>query len=47
MFYCRDRQNTAKANRKLEKRTKELQLQAEDEKRHAEQYKDQVGYLRS
>jgi len=31
-----------KANRKLEKKTKELQLQAEDEKRHADQCKDQV-----
>jgi len=31
-----------KANRKLEKKTKELQLQTEDEKRHADQYKDQV-----
>lgn len=39
---CRDRQATRNANRKLEKKTKELQLQAEDEKRHAEQSKDQV-----
>jgi len=34
-----------KANRKLEKKTKELQLQAEDEKRHADQCKDQVRRL--
>jgi ribosomal protein L9 len=32
----------AKNNRKLEKRLKEMLLQLEDERRHADQYKEQV-----
>lgn len=32
----------SKNNRKLEKRLKELLLQLEDERRHADQYKEQV-----
>ena len=31
----------AKANRKLEKKIKELMMQLEDERRHADQYKEQ------
>ena len=45
-LFCRDRQATGKTNRKLEKKMKEVQLQAEDEKRHAEQYKDQVEWCK-
>merc|ERR550519_2435166 len=33
--------NRAKANRKLEKKIKELLMQLEDERRHADQYKEQ------
>ncbi len=32
----------SRGNRKLEKRMKELMIQAEDERRHADQYKEQV-----
>lgn len=32
----------AKSSRKLEKRVKELLLQLDDERRHADQYKEQV-----
>ena len=32
----------SKNNRKLEKRLKEMLLQLEDERRHADQYKEQV-----
>ena len=31
----------AKGNRKLEKKIKELMMQLEDERRHADQYKEQ------
>ena len=31
-----------RANRRLEKKLKELVIQAEDERRHADQYKEQV-----
>ena len=31
----------AKSNRKLEKKIKELMMQLEDERRHADQYKEQ------
>lgn len=31
-----------KTNRKLDKKLKELMMQVEDERRHADQYKDQV-----
>lgn len=37
----KERQAALKANRKLEKKVKELMLQLEDEKRHADQYKEQ------
>ncbi|KAI0207651.1 hypothetical protein LSAT2_007632 [Lamellibrachia satsuma] len=38
----RDRQALAKANRRLEKKMKELIMQGEDERRIADQYKEQV-----
>jgi len=38
----RERQNQGKINRKMDKRVKELTLQVEDERRLADQYKDQV-----
>ena len=45
--YCcayayRDRQMATKANKKLERKMKELVMQSEDERRHADQYKEQV-----
>lgn len=39
---ARDRLAQAKANRKLEKKLKELVMQVEDERRHADQYKEQL-----
>lgn len=39
---ARDRLGQAKANRKLEKKLKELVMQVEDERRHADQYKEQL-----
>ena len=39
---ARDRLQQAKANRKLEKKLKELVMQVEDERRHADQYKEQL-----
>ncbi|KAK6170018.1 hypothetical protein SNE40_018509 [Patella caerulea] len=39
---AKDRSTLSRANRKLEKRIKELILQGEDERRHADQYKEQV-----
>lgn len=42
----RERSAAAKAARRAEKRAKELGMQMEDERRHADQYKEQVrGYL--
>ena len=41
---CRERQNQAKINRKMDKRVKELMLQVEDERRLADQFKDQVNF---
>ena len=41
-FVTRERQNAQKLNRKMEKKVKECSLIVDDEKRHAEQYKDQV-----
>jgi len=40
--YFRERMAQSKNNRKLEKRMKEMVLQIEDERRHADQYKEQV-----
>ena len=42
---CRERQNQAKINRRLDKKTKEYTLMIEDERRTAEQHKDQVSAL--
>lgn len=39
---ARERLAQAKANRKLEKKLKELLMQVEDERRHADQYKEQL-----
>lgn len=39
----RERTLLAKNNRKLEKKYKEAMLQVEEERRHADQYKEQVG----
>ena len=41
--YPRERNTLQRGNRRLEKKLKELALQAEDERRHADQYKEQVG----
>lgn len=38
----RERQNLAKINRRTEKKLKEFALSIEDERRNAEQYKEQV-----
>lgn len=42
MPYFRERSTMAKNNRKLDKKYKEAVLQAEEERRHADQYKEQV-----
>ncbi|XP_012936861.1 myosin-10 isoform X4 [Aplysia californica] len=39
---AKERSSLARANRKMEKRSKELALQVEDERRSADQYKDQL-----
>ncbi|XP_052263225.1 myosin heavy chain, non-muscle-like isoform X5 [Dreissena polymorpha] len=41
----KERNNMQRANRRLEKKLKEVALQAEDERRHADQYKDQVDKM--
>ena len=38
---AQERMLAAKSNRKLEKKIKELMMQLEDERRHADQYKEQ------
>lgn len=43
-FSLRERALLAKNNRKLEKKYKESVLQVEEERRHADQYKEQVGW---
>ena len=40
--FLRERQALSKANRELEKKLKELMMQLEDERRHGDQYKEQV-----
>ena len=42
LYVSRERMLQSKNNRKLEKRLKEMLLQLEDERRHADQYKEQV-----
>ena len=39
---AQERMLGAKSNRRLEKKIKELMMQLEDERRHADQYKEQV-----
>ena len=39
---ARERQALARANRKMDKKTREMLLQVEEERRHADQYKEQV-----
>ncbi|XP_052768982.1 myosin heavy chain, non-muscle-like isoform X3 [Mya arenaria] len=41
----KERNTMQRANRRLEKKLKELLLQAEDERRHADQYKEQVDKM--
>ena len=41
---ARERQALARLNRKAEKKMKEYIMQAEDERRHADQYKEQVRW---
>lgn len=43
----RERTLLAKNNRKLEKKYKESMLQVEEERRHADQYKEQVGFSKT
>ena len=43
---AQERMLAAKANRKLEKKIKELMMQLEDERRHADQYKEQNEKVR-
>lgn len=46
MVYCatnRERQSLGKTNKKLDKRLKELTLQYDEERRSANQYKEQVS----
>ena len=43
---ARERFAAARANRKLEKKLKELVMQGEDERRHADQYKEQLDKVR-
>ena len=43
---AQERMLAAKANRKLEKKIKELLMQLEDERRHADQYKEQNEKVR-
>ena len=39
----RERQALAKTNRRADKKMKEMAMQADDERRHADQYKEQVS----
>lgn len=41
-FFNRERQLQQKANRKLEKKMKEIVMQLEDERRTVDQYKEQI-----
>ncbi len=45
-FYFRERLLQQKANRKLDKKLKEYMMQLDDERRHADQYKEQVEKVR-
>ena len=39
---AKERQALSRGNRRMEKKMKEVLMQAEDERRHADQYKEQV-----
>ena len=41
---CREKQASAKGMRQKDKKLKDLMIQVEDERKQAEQYKDQVLY---
>lgn len=43
MFVFRERQAASKQVRRAEKKLKDILLQVDDERRNAEQFKDQVG----
>jgi len=43
VMWRRERQNLSKINRRLDKKLRECQMLNEDERRNAEQYKDQVS----
>lgn len=43
LMMCRERQASAKNLRQKEKKLKDLTIQMEDERKQAQQYKDQVG----
>lgn len=45
LLSCRERAAANKTLRRSEKKLKEVLLQVEDERRHADQYKEQVGQL--
>lgn len=42
LFLCRERQAASKQVRRAEKKLKDILLQVDDERRNAEQFKDQV-----
>lgn len=42
VFLCRERQAASKQVRRAEKKLKDILLQVDDERRNAEQFKDQV-----
>lgn len=42
LFFIRERQLQQKANRKLEKKIKDIVMQLDDERRTVDQYKEQV-----
>lgn len=44
-IFTRERNSALRSNRKLDKKVKELMLQAEEERRHADQYKEQVSIM--
>ena len=47
IIFIREKNATMRVNRKLDKKIKELMLQVEEERRHADQYKEQVSFLRT
>lgn len=45
LFYYRERNAMQKVNRRLERKFKEMTVQAEEERRHADQNKEQVCFI--